>query len=279
MIVSRSDLRKLRNKVYVRIFSNQTIEKYLMRYKILTQEFIQKFETQLTPEEVCSLRRRVQTTVEAASKASMASTFGSTTCARGEGIFTTTTSSVSSKAPLAVAESNGISHTTNCREVTSGQDSEDKAMDRFSESMSIIMTFANSSVNHKMITSFIGETQLIMRGCIGETCIPRALGSESKDITRETKMFSSKAISSESVNKSIPTPSEVKAKKGILDSVSSPVSKPEEGGLPLDQAEPALEPGIGVGGVQKKVKLGSQTSYCWNVTPWRRQGIIYTKLF
>ena len=40
MSVTRPQLRKLRNKVYIRILSSQTVQKQLERYRNLTEAFI-----------------------------------------------------------------------------------------------------------------------------------------------------------------------------------------------------------------------------------------------
>ena len=63
---SRFELRKLRNKVYVRIFSGQSVQKHLKKYQSLTQAFIKKFETKLSLEEIGALKKRLSSTENAA---------------------------------------------------------------------------------------------------------------------------------------------------------------------------------------------------------------------
>ena len=61
----RSDLRKLRNKVYVRIFSGQGVVKHLLTYQFLTESFIREYKTVLSVEEVDSFHRRLKVTKNA----------------------------------------------------------------------------------------------------------------------------------------------------------------------------------------------------------------------
>lgn len=267
MLVSRSDLRKLRNKVYVRIFSSQNIQKHLLKYQNLTQEFIKRFESQLTWTEVCSLRRRVEVTVNAAAKASM-----NTICdhlndeniqrLRLEGqtqspsilctfkeskslsmlgrvldpIFTTPTFSqgMYTKVPLAEVGVKHIFQTASFREDSDQETEKGMPMDRISEAMAIIMDSASNNENHGMINSFIRETQAVM--------------TVSRDIISEDIMFTNKGISSSET---------VDIVKSVILSQSVLVSKPEEESLPLVEPDPVPV----------------------NVTPWKTKGIMFAKLF
>ena len=65
MSVTRSQLRGLRNKVYVRLLSSQSVEKHLMKYQSLTEIFMEEKKTELSLNEIAALESRVQRTEKA----------------------------------------------------------------------------------------------------------------------------------------------------------------------------------------------------------------------
>ena len=69
MSFTRSELRRLRNKVYVRILSRQSIQKHLDNYQNLAQVYIKKFERKLDEEELVAIKSRVEVKKEAAAAA------------------------------------------------------------------------------------------------------------------------------------------------------------------------------------------------------------------
>jgi len=89
----RSELRKLRNKVYVRILSHQSVEKQLTRYQNLIAAFIKRFSTELSSQQIAALQRRVHVTERAASAAAATApakpinSFETKTCDLGEEIL------------------------------------------------------------------------------------------------------------------------------------------------------------------------------------------------
>ena len=69
MLVTRAELRKLRNKIYVRIISNQSFHNHLRQYSSLTEAFISLNGSILHLEERTDLRSRVKLTEKAAAAA------------------------------------------------------------------------------------------------------------------------------------------------------------------------------------------------------------------
>ena len=69
MLVTRNQLRKLRNKIYVRIISKQNFHNHLRKYSYLTEVFISSCGPSLLPEEIADLRSRLELTEKAAAAA------------------------------------------------------------------------------------------------------------------------------------------------------------------------------------------------------------------
>ena len=65
-LVTRAQLRKVRNKIYVGIRSKQSVKKYLKQYDTITEVIISGFDADLSLEEVKILRKRVQRTKQSA---------------------------------------------------------------------------------------------------------------------------------------------------------------------------------------------------------------------
>lgn len=70
MSVTRSELRKLRNKVYIRILTSQSIHKQLNKYRHQTEAFIEERKQELPVHEVATLYKRVERTEKAAAVSS-----------------------------------------------------------------------------------------------------------------------------------------------------------------------------------------------------------------
>ena len=73
MLVTRAELRKLRNKIYVRIISKQNFHNHLRKYSSLTEAFISISGSSLHPEEIADLRSRLKLTEKAAAAATTSS--------------------------------------------------------------------------------------------------------------------------------------------------------------------------------------------------------------
>jgi len=70
MLVTRLELRKLRNKIYVRIISKQNFQNHLRQYSSLTEALISSSGSRLLPAEIADLRSRLELTKKAAAAAS-----------------------------------------------------------------------------------------------------------------------------------------------------------------------------------------------------------------
>ena len=66
MTVSRSVLRKFRNKIYTRLFSGQSVLRHIKIYRSLSEEFILRYNAKLSVDEIATLERRVKVTETAA---------------------------------------------------------------------------------------------------------------------------------------------------------------------------------------------------------------------
>ena len=62
MTVTRSVLRKFRNKIYTRLFSGQSVLRHFKIYRSLSEEFILRYEAELSVDEIATLERRVKVT-------------------------------------------------------------------------------------------------------------------------------------------------------------------------------------------------------------------------
>ena len=60
--VSSTQLRKLRNKIYARLSTKQSVKKHLKQYEYLTEAFIQQFGTELSVTKVKILKHRLKRT-------------------------------------------------------------------------------------------------------------------------------------------------------------------------------------------------------------------------
>ena len=69
MSMARTDLRKLRNKIYARIYSHEKVYRSLRQYHNLTEDFIARYDSLLTVEQTESLRKRVNIARNAAKAA------------------------------------------------------------------------------------------------------------------------------------------------------------------------------------------------------------------
>ena len=69
MSVTRSELRTLRNKVYVRLLSSKNVKSHLVKYKFLTDIFMEEKRTELSMNELAAIKSRVKKTEEAAAQA------------------------------------------------------------------------------------------------------------------------------------------------------------------------------------------------------------------
>jgi len=73
MLVTRAELRKLRNKIYVRIISKQNFHNHLRKYSSLIEAFISICGSSLHPEEITDLWSRLKLTQKAAAAAATTS--------------------------------------------------------------------------------------------------------------------------------------------------------------------------------------------------------------
>ena len=73
MSVTRSELRKTRNKIYVRLLSRKCVWKQLRHYQSKIEVFIEESLPELSNNEIAALFRRVQITEKAAEESSKVS--------------------------------------------------------------------------------------------------------------------------------------------------------------------------------------------------------------
>ena len=157
----RSELRKLRNKVYVRMFSGQSASKCLSNYRAKAEGFMEALKENLSKFEVDCLKRRLEKTEHAVAAS------GETKVPVSASSYQSKVSNMSPDFPskkniTRSSQSKALTLTsgfTSLKEVASNLDT---AMDAVSEAMVTILTLATSGEHSAMIDSFIGEALDIM---------------------------------------------------------------------------------------------------------------------
>ena len=332
---SRSELRKLRNKIYARIYSCQSVLRHLEKYHSLTEHFIVKFEDKLSVEDIASLESRVQITANAAKMFNPHKKFNleiskpynfdpkpdgaSNSDMDKEILRRLTRLQCFSKARASDrdnfnADKDSSDLPTKCVTqdivLASTMKIEDKVMASISETLdkapiswtrNSIMAATNGEAQNIMKAS-IRESQNIMKASIRksrnltmQTLNTIIANSTSNKVTFDTDkqqelldLITNLCYMQTSVVTMVIRATIILDKLNMFakflntskynSTIQLEQAESVRSGLPPPQSEHVLPVGSLANGVQKVISL-SPLNCCWHVVPWKRKGIIYSKLY